>query len=763
MATDFAGIGLSADEALKTDGTEIRSRLAKYSSIEALEQATSDEAATLRLIAANGRLWGELDQTNLKALESKVAEGNDPRGWVQLAMSRLASKPANAEVLMTRAAERGWEAHDDYKRRLVLLDNTATDTEKENARSALRASWAEGSDDAGLALYVALDAQRDSQERQQILETLAAQDRLLAIYQLALVRLADSEQETEGHTLLLQAAERDHPDARLKIAERLLKSKATQEEGIKHAVRAGELGRTRGYILAANRLGDPNFEAHDKVEAKTLLEKAWNRGEAFAATRLSALYGDAAVFNDPENARVWAERGAEAGSASSAARLARYRFEDGDKTGSIEAAKLSASGGNGEGSLLLAKLLLRGEGADSDASARAFIEAAERGQTEAYEYAASLLFDGSDGIDQDEVRGIDFAKKSEQAGGSLRSAIVLALAYDQGRGVERDRKIALSYWQRAAELNSSLARRKLSNYYLSGDIGVKDVSKAVEWSAPLAESTNSLDRAAYASALDARANETNSIADQRLAALSWLSAAELAEPDWQVRYARYASTRYLKAKDYAEAIDAAQQGMNVNKASLDSRIQATCNLPYILRRSMPSLHSAIEQGPVDRMTEGNYYQAWPDARKKRHNSVNKALENAFDLAMKSRSKASLECLDKIGAEAYGSPKAHSVANRAYLEAARRNFAQGNRSEASRQYQNAAYASLEDPLGVTFGSLSAKNRSKYQEIYKDIKLYCDTLKEGQNKGLYSVAKLQKEKDSSARSICLREWRRSKLWE
>ncbi|GGD35800.1 hypothetical protein GCM10012288_07220 [Malaciobacter pacificus] len=125
----------------------------------------------------------------------------------------------------------------------------------------------------------------------------------------------------------------------------------------------------------------------------------------------------------------------------------------------------------------------------------------------------------------DEARAIweDLAKK-----GNTTALINLANLFEQGNGVKKDRKEALKYIQKAAELNDDRAQYELGIEYEKGIHLPRDIDKAEYWLKKSCENENSDAYLAYGIMLaTAKGKGVENITnEQKVEALKWLKLAK---------------------------------------------------------------------------------------------------------------------------------------------------------------------------------------------------------------------------------------------
>jgi uncharacterized protein len=117
----------------------------------------------------------------------------------------------------------------------------------------------------------------------------------------------------------------------------------------------------------------------------------------------------------------------------------------------------------------------------------------------------------------------DLAKK-----GNTTALINLANLFEQGNGVKKDKKEALKYIQKAAELNDDRAQYELGIEYEKGIYIQRDISKAEYWLKKACENENSDAYLAYGIMLATAKGKgvENITSEQKSEALKWLKLAK---------------------------------------------------------------------------------------------------------------------------------------------------------------------------------------------------------------------------------------------
>lgn len=117
----------------------------------------------------------------------------------------------------------------------------------------------------------------------------------------------------------------------------------------------------------------------------------------------------------------------------------------------------------------------------------------------------------------------DLAKK-----GNTTALINLANLYEQGNGVKKDKKEAMKYIQKAAELDDYRAQYELGIEYEKGIYVKRDINKAEYWLKKACENENSDAYLAYGIMLATAKGKgiENITKEQKIEALKWLNLAK---------------------------------------------------------------------------------------------------------------------------------------------------------------------------------------------------------------------------------------------
>jgi len=255
-----------------------------------------------------------------------------------------------------------------------------------------------------------------------------------------------------GMPLLEAAAAAGAPGSAAELARTLERSGSTDQARIDELwAQAAAAGDEQGIVRHAERLvasgdGGPATAAA-VAAAMTALNEHADSGDVNAMRQLAQVYERGTLAPaDPEQARRWLARAAEAGDASSATRLARLTRE---------------SGGSEDEWLNLLR------------------RAADAGDPRAAGGLARAYLDG-DGVERDPEQAEAWAAKAI-AGGDTGTMAVFGRAYAEGRGLPRDVPRGLALLEEAAAANEVRAYAYLARLYLRAEDVPPDQAKAIRY------------------------------------------------------------------------------------------------------------------------------------------------------------------------------------------------------------------------------------------------------------------------------------------
>jgi TPR repeat protein len=166
---------------------------------------------------------------------------------------------------------------------------------------------------------------------------------------------------------------------------------------------------------------------------------------------------------------------------------ARALGKVGRSADALQAAKLSAEGGNPIGQTVLANLYSGSGLSNAVGIARDYGEAlkwlragADQGYAWAQNNLGAMYFSGQ-GVTKNQAEGARWYGLAAQQGFSL-AELALAKAYENGNGVKEDDSKAVQFYRLAAEHGEIEAQMTLATSYEYGSLGLnKSVVEAVDW------------------------------------------------------------------------------------------------------------------------------------------------------------------------------------------------------------------------------------------------------------------------------------------
>ena len=101
-------------------------------------------------------------------------------------------------------------------------------------------------------------------------------------------------------------------------------------------------------------------------------------------------------------------------------------------------------------------------------------------------YTLAWAYDEGKGVKEDDAKANELYKKAmtelikQAKKGELTAILLLADSYDEGNGVSKDKKLAIQWYEKAAEKGSAYALHQLGEFYKDGKGVPKDPTKAKE-------------------------------------------------------------------------------------------------------------------------------------------------------------------------------------------------------------------------------------------------------------------------------------------
>ena len=238
-------------------------------------------------------------------------------------------------------------------------------------------------------------------------------------------------------------------------------------------------------LFGGTAMGRPYFEDFmDNTERESMSleekEEAAEAGDLNCMEELAMLYlnGDEETSADPEKAVYWFRKAAEAGSANAMFNLglhyAKGHGTERDFRQAVYWMEQATDAGDDDAPKLVEEYQKL---ADS-------FEKAENGDAQAQADLARGLMKLGGSLEQagngnDYEESFKWAEKAADQG-NTDGMWILALAYEHGRGVEKNIEKAVDYYKRGADLGHAASQHSLGCYYARGDFLEQDNQKAFE-------------------------------------------------------------------------------------------------------------------------------------------------------------------------------------------------------------------------------------------------------------------------------------------
>ena len=254
-----------------------------------------------------------------------------------------------------------------------------------------------------------------------------------------------------------------------------------------HYLKAAELG----YASAQNKVGlwyEKGIGTEKNMaEAIRWYRKAADQGLAVALYNLAFCYRDGTgVEQNQQVAFTFFLQSAQKGYANAQNMVGRC-LEDGrgvaqNRAEAIQWYKKAAGLGLTVANWNLALCYNEGKGVPQDISAAFpyFLKAAQGGMAEAQNMVGRYYEEGFDGAVKNTAEAVQWYQKAADQGLAVASWN-LALCYEAGRGVPKDKNTAFSYYLKSAQGGYAKAQYEVGVCYLDGTCGPADDAEAVQW------------------------------------------------------------------------------------------------------------------------------------------------------------------------------------------------------------------------------------------------------------------------------------------
>jgi|GEM_PF-632995 len=287
-------------------------------------------------------------------------------------------------------------------------------------------------------------------------------------------------EKAKEHLAELNALEQNDPQIHYELGRRyywgMEDKPRDREKAFEHYLAAAE----QGHAEATLRMAELYHDEDDHPQALAWYHKAAERGDEHAPYRLGMFYDssekeDCGVAKDDAKAIHYYQQAAERGSLEAQLLLAkRYTHGQGglpkDEARALYWYEQAARQDDEEAQFILGRCYAEGRGVAQDLSqARHWLgEAAEQGHRKAREYLETL---------QDKEQ----SPASENSEDDIDAQYQLGLAYDYGRGVERDFVRAVKHYRNAAERGHADAQFEMGNMCAFAQGTEHSENEALNW------------------------------------------------------------------------------------------------------------------------------------------------------------------------------------------------------------------------------------------------------------------------------------------
>lgn len=238
-------------------------------------------------------------------------------------------------------------------------------------------------------------------------------------------------------------------------------------------------------LCLAYRIG--LFVQQDEVQALSWCQKGADQGDPVAIEELGMVYANSASEQrDPRKAIVWLTRAAALGSASAMDNLGTF-YANGlgvpqDYTQAVRWYLQSSKAGFPPGDLDLGIVYMLGQGvrADPEQGMELLTKAANAGLADSMFVLGSIYESGFSPIEANRKVALDWFQKGADLG-ETRCQGELGWIYANGIDVKRDYSRAVKWYRAAAEQGDPVGAYGLAVRYLQGEGVTRDISQAMYW------------------------------------------------------------------------------------------------------------------------------------------------------------------------------------------------------------------------------------------------------------------------------------------
>jgi TPR repeat protein len=283
----------------------------------------------------------------------------------------------------------------------------------------------------------------------------------------------EPEAELSPFELALRSAEQGSPRAQLALGFKYEHGQGVARD-IDQALRWYEKAASQGSSEADLRIARIMASDADHRDRPTPFEvtlEAAEAGDPEAQRALAFKYEHGlGIEEDPEAAIEWYRKAAEQGNTEALLWLSAYAAASGEPAGqpsSFERAKREARNGSPESQFALGLHYEEGRGVDRDLeeALRLYEKAASQGYRDAQFRMSSILAEDPERANQ--ANFFPWARREADLG-APDAQYALGLRYDDGRGVRRDKELAVLWYRKAADQGHIEAQQALGGIYDKG-------------------------------------------------------------------------------------------------------------------------------------------------------------------------------------------------------------------------------------------------------------------------------------------------------
>ena len=251
------------------------------------------------------------------------------------------------------------------------------------------------------------------------------------------------------------------------------------EKNIEEALYWFGLAAEQGNVHAMNGMGFMLAQSGNKAEAVKWYRKAAALGNPFAQCNLAwSLYHGVGTPKNIKEAMAWFHKSAAQGHPEAEYNLGIHFWNEGQEDEAVEWFRKGAEHGDAGSQVELGGAYRDGIGVPRDLvlSHKWFLAAAEQGDANGQYLVAVSFADRPDGAKKSFV----WCQRAYAQGHAL-SAMMIATAYERGRGVEKNEEQAVAFFRFAAEQGHVDGMRALACHFRDGRGVAKDAVEQRAW------------------------------------------------------------------------------------------------------------------------------------------------------------------------------------------------------------------------------------------------------------------------------------------